>query len=485
MKNHQKKKLLLTTLNGRYHHTSLALRYLLANLKAKEVEAQILEFTIEDSPQLIVEKILSQNPDYLGISVAIWNATQTLNLIKLIKEIKPEMPIILGGPEFAAQAESHPLFPYADYVIEGEGEEALNDILTKGAQSKAKIYRSPLLELSQVTLPYELYTEEDLEHRFVYVETTRGCPYRCAFCLSSLAPQVRYFPLEKILPEFSMLIKRGAKHFKFIDRTFNINNERALAILDFFLPYKEVFLHFEVVPEILTESFIDKAAQFEQGRLQFEMGVQTLTPHVAQRIDRYLDLEKLERNMKLVLQDTQTHIHADLIVGLPGESLAEIEKSFNHLFKISPHEIQLGVLKLLRGTPIEKHIKAYRMKFSPLPPYEILENSELDYFTIQKFRRMARYLDLLFNHGNFPSLKNHVRQLENPFHFFWDFSSFAFERHPQSNGISLKNLKILLEDFLHKQNISQEQIVDITSLIQTKKKEEKTIHSSRQTKASS
>ncbi len=479
-----KKKFILTTLNGRYHHTSLALRYLLANLKAKEITAQILEFTIEDSPQLIIEKILSQNPDYLGISVAIWNATQTLHLVKLIREIKPELTLILGGPEFATQAESHPLFPYADYIIEGEGEEALNEILSKERQLNTKIYRSPLLELPQVTLPYELYSKEDLEHRFVYVETTRGCPYRCVFCLSSLAPQVRYFPLENIFPEFAKLIDRGAKHFKFIDRTFNINNERSLAILDFFLPHKEVFLHFEIVPEILTETFINKAAQFEQGRIQFEMGVQTLTPHVAQRIDRYLDLDKLKKNMELVLRKTQIHIHADLIVGLPGENFEEIEKGFNQLFKISPHEIQLGVLKLLRGTPIEKHLQAYQMKFSPLPPYEILKNSELDYFTVQNFKRMARYLDLLFNHGNFPSLKKYLRELENPFGFFWDFSSFAFEKHPQSNGISLKNLKALLEEFLQLRGFSQEQIIDTTCLIQTQKKESKTIHSSRQNKSS-
>ena len=478
-------KLILTTLNGRYHHTSLALRYLYANLDTTHIDCELLEFTIEDSLHFIVEKLLAQSPDYIGFSVAIWNASHTQEVLKVLKTVKPEIKIILGGPEFATQSKTHELARYADFIIEGEGEEILNEILKTKDECSKKIWTAPLLDLSKIKMPYDLYTAEDLKHRFVYVETTRGCPYKCAFCLSALAPQVRYFPLELLFQEFSKVIERGAKHFKFIDRTFNINSQRAIDILDYFLPHQDVFLHFEIVPEILTEEFIEKAAEFSEGRLQFEMGVQTLTPHVAKKIDRYLDLEKLEKNMRQVLTTTQAHIHADLIVGLPSEHFEEIKEGFNRLLKISPHEIQLGILKLLRGTPIEKHIADHKMKFSPLPPYEILENTELDYFTVQSFKRMSRYLDLLLNHGSFPHLKNYIQTLEDPFSFFWCFSSFAFEKHPQSNGISLKNLKVLLEEFLKTKALSEEQITEITSLASNKARETKTQHNSRQIKHSS
>ncbi len=492
----KKDKLLLVTLNGRYHHSSLSLRYLLANFKLPNWDATILEFTINENGRAIVEKILAECPQVIAFSIYIWNVEQSLAVIQLLKAIVPEVKIILGGPEISFDSEKHPLFPHADFIIQGEGEEAL-PLLLQNLNNSPKVVSAPILDLSKIELPYELYSAEDLKNRFIYVETTRGCPYRCSFCLSSLDNKVRFFPLEKVLHELKKLMDRGARTFKFVDRTFNVRSDWSIEILKFFLPYSDTFLHFEIVPEILDDDFIELAARFEKGRLQFEMGIQTFTPAVARRVDRYLDEAKLRKNIQKVLAQTQVHLHTDLIIGLPGETREEIAKGFNTLIHLKPHEIQVGILKLLPGAPLAKLSEEYQMKYSKQSPYEIIQNSTLSFAELQKFQRFARYMDLIINRGNFPSIKDLLFSNENPFEWLWKFSEFAYQEHEQTFAISLDKLAHLLFCFLGEseeaRSLLTQDLLQIpgrtlprflrTDLSEQQKKEKSSLHNKRQSKA--
>ena len=242
-----------------------------------------------------------------------------------------------------------------------------------------------------------------MAHRLIYVEASRGCPFSCEFCLSSLDIPVRQAPLPALLSHLQRLLDRGVRQFKFVDRTFNLNLETARTILEFLLERHQPgrFFHFEMVPDRLPDALRELIARFPAGALQFEVGVQTFNAEVAARISRRQDYARLEDNFRFLREQTGVHIHADLIVGLPGESLESFAAGFDRLIALGPHEIQVGILKRLRGTPIVRHDAEWQMVYSPHPPYEILQNRLIDFRQMQKLRRFARYWDLVGNSGNF------------------------------------------------------------------------------------
>ena len=252
-------------------------------------------------------------------------------------------------------------------------------------------------------LPYDLYTDEDIAQRVIYVEASRGCPFTCEFCLSALDIPVRQFPLEQFLAAMGRLLERGARQFKFVDRTFNLNLRVSRAILDYFLQRYQpgMFLHFELIPDRLPDSLKELIVQFPPGALQFEVGIQTFNDEVSELISRHQDNGLVEQNLSWLRDRTSVHVHADLIVGLPGESLDSFAAGFDRLVKLAPHEIQVGILKRLRGTPIVRHDAEWQMIYSPHPPYEVLQTKLLDFTTIQELRRFAKYWDTLANSGNF------------------------------------------------------------------------------------
>ena len=271
------------------------------------------------------------------------------------------------------------------------------------ASTIPKIIPAEPPDFSQIALPYDLYTDDDLAHRIIYVEASRGCPFTCEFCLSSLDIPVRQVPLEKILAELQRLLDRGLKQFKFVDRTFNLNVATSKTILEFFLARYQPghFFHFEMIPDRLPESLREIIARFPPGALQFEVGIQTFNPEVAALISRRQDYDKLADNFHFLRRETGVHIHADLIVGLPGETVESFAAGFDRLIALGPQEIQVGILKRLRGTPIVRHDAEWRMIYNPHPPYEILQNKLIDFATMQRLRRFARYWDLVGNSGNF------------------------------------------------------------------------------------
>ena len=275
--------IVLTTLNAKFIHAAFGLRYLMANLGNLKPSAAIVEFDINQRPLDIAEMLLARTPKILGFGVYIWNVTETAEVIAAIKRVQPEITIVLGGPEVSYETEQQEIVALADYVITGEADLKFAEVcrqLLSGAKPSAKIIPAPLPEFSQLELPYDLYTEQDIAHRVIYVEASRGCPFTCEFCLSSLDIPVRQAPLDKMLEHLQRLLDRGVKQFKFVDRTFNLNLNVSRALLQFFLDRHRpgLFFHFEMIPDRLPEALREIIAKFPPGALQFEIGIQTFNP---------------------------------------------------------------------------------------------------------------------------------------------------------------------------------------------------------------
>jgi radical SAM superfamily enzyme YgiQ (UPF0313 family) len=398
--------IVLTTLNAKYIHAAFGLRYLMANLGDLKPGAEIVEFDINQRPLDIAEALLARGPKILGFGVYIWNVAETTEVLAAIKRVQPEITIILGGPEVSYETESQAVVALADYVITGEADLKFAEVcrqLLAGDKPATKIIPAPLPEFNRIALPYDLFTEEDIAHRVLYVEASRGCPFTCEFCLSSLDIPVRQAPPDQLLPAMQRLLDRGARQFKFVDRTFNLNVHTSRALLQFFLDrYRPGhFFHFEMIPDRLPEALREVIAKFPPGALQFEVGVQSFNDEVCRLISRRQDFRKLEDNFHFLRGSTGVHIHADLIVGLPGETVESFATGFDRLVALGPQEIQVGILKRLRGTPIVRHDAEWQMRYHPHPPYEILQNRLIDFATMQRLRRFAKYWNLVGNSGNF------------------------------------------------------------------------------------
>ena len=481
--------IVLSTLNAKYIHAAFGLRYLLANLGPLRSHACLAEFDINQRPLDIAEVLLALNPKIIGFGVYIWNVEPTAGAIAAIKRIRPDIQIILGGPEVSYETEGQPIVQLADHVITGEADlkfaEVCRVLLRRAGRDAQpcvptvnlpKIIRADPPDFSQIALPYELYTDNDIAHRIIYVEASRGCPFSCEFCLSSLDIPVRQVPLPALLEQLQRLLDRGVKQFKFVDRTFNLNAAVSQAILEFFLERFQPghFYHFEMIPDRLPEALREIIARFPPGALQFEVGVQTFNEEVSQFISRRQDNAKLADNFHFLRHETGVHIHADLIIGLPGETLESFAAGFDRLVALGPQEIQVGILKRLRGTPIVRHDAEWRMIYNPHPPYEILGNKLIDFATLQRLRRFARYWDMVGNSGNFvestpliwsrnssPAGRASSRAESDPqdrlavslapppaFAAFLRFSDWLHGRAGRTDGIALVRLMELLFAFL-------------------------------------
>jgi radical SAM superfamily enzyme YgiQ (UPF0313 family) len=490
--------IVLSTLNAKYIHAAFGLRYLFANLGELQARADIAEFDINQRPLDIAEALLVRNPRIIGLGVYIWNIAQTTELVAAIKRIRPEVTVILGGPEVSYETEQQPIVQLADHVITGEGDLEFarvcqtllerrtpirreRHIEAEPANSEIgaplpKIIPAPLPDFAQLKLPYEFYNDADIAHRVLYVEASRGCPFSCEFCLSSLDIPVRQAALPEFLAAMQRLLDRGATQLKFVDRTFNLSVPTSRAILEFCLANWQPgrFFHFEMVPDRLPETLREIIAKFPPGALQFEVGVQTFDEPTAARISRRQNYARLEENFLWLRANTGVHIHADLIVGLPGETLDQFGAGFDRLIALHPQEIQVGILKRLRGTPIVRHDVEWAMAYNPHAPYEILQNKQLDFATMQRLRRFARFWDLVGNSGNFvettpliwgefvvpPSGGPMSEQTaptgpakagtpsESPFHSFLRWSDWLFAQIGRTDSIALARLAELLFRYL-------------------------------------
>ena len=437
--------IVLATLNAKFIHAAFGLRYLLANMGGLRDATRLIEFDTKQRPVDIAEKILALNPQIVGLGVYIWNVTPITELVAVLKRVRPELTVILGGPEVSYETAAQRIAQMSDYIITGEADlkfaEVCRDILD-GSLPAAKIIPAELPAVNQLALPYDLYTDADIAHRIVYIEASRGCPFSCEFCLSSLDIPVRQFPLEPILAELRRLLERGVRHFKFVDRTFNLSLLTARTILGFFLDnhLPGMFVHFEMVPDRLPDELRELIARFPDGALQFEVGIQTFNPEVATRISRRQNYELLDDNLRYLRERTGVHVHADLIVGLPGETVECFAAGFDRLVALGPQEIQIGILKRLRGAPIARHDTEFQMVYAQDPPYEILCNGVIDFATMQRLRRLARYWDLVGNSGNFLKITPMLWRDGPPFQSFLEFSDVLYERIQRTDTISLATL---------------------------------------------
>jgi len=446
--------IVLTTLNARYWHSAFGLRYLLANMDELRPQTTMLEFCINDHLVEVLAKILSHKPRVVGIGVYIWNVTQATEIVSGIKRVAPETIVVLGGPEVSCETDSQAIVQLADFVIAGEADlqfPALCRQLLAGSQPVERVLSAPVPQMNDVQLPYELYTDEDIANRVIYVEASRGCPFTCEFCLSALAIPVRQLDVDRFLAAMQSLLDRGARQFKFVDRTFNLNLRVSEQILNFFLDRlcDDLFLHFEMIPDRLPDQLRRLIEKFPPGALQFEIGVQTFNEQVCQNISRPQSIQKLEDNFRFLRERTGVHIHADLITGLPGEDFESFGQGFDRLLALGPQEIQVGILKRLKGTPVIRHDDEFRMVYSDYPPFEILQTRDIDFEAMIRLRHFARAWDLIGNSGNFPeSLSLMCRASGSAFGRIVEFTDFLLARERRLHGIPLTRLAEAVFRFL-------------------------------------
>ena len=441
-------KIVLATLNARYFHTSFGLRYLYANMQELQPFCEIKEFIIQTRAIDIVEQILASKPDIVGFGVYIWNIVETTDVVSLLKVIAPEIKIVLGGPEVSYETEQQAIVASADYVLTGPADlsfyQLCKDIIAD-APLERKILNSKPVELKDLASPYQYYTDEDLANRLLYVEASRGCPFKCEFCLSSLDKNSVPFEIVLFLEQMEILYNRGARNFKFIDRTFNLNINTTMEIMQFFLDRMtdDLYLHFEVVPDHLPRKLKALLAQFPEGSLQFEIGIQTFNTEVQANISRKQNNAKSKENLLWLRDNTHAHIHADLIFGLPGETFDSFKDSFNQLYHCRPHEIQMGILKRLKGSPIIRHTESFDLRFNPLPPFNILSTDRVSFATMQRINRFARYWDMIGNSGRFKYALPYMLS-DEPFDDFMAITEWIFNKTGQIHNFNLKKLFELL-----------------------------------------
>lgn len=440
--------IVLTTQNAKWIHASFGLRYLRANLGELRERSVLREFEISQRPGDVAEAILAEQPRIVGLGVYVWNATPALQLVRILKQVRPDVRVIAGGPEVSHEVDEQEICALADHVITGEADLAFADVCRRLFAGETVPHRidASLPHFAELASPYDEYTDTDIAHRIVYVESSRGCPFTCEFCLSALDVPVRKADLAAFLAAMERLLARGVRHFKFVDRTFNLGIGPAAAILRFFRErwHPDMFLHFELIPDRLPAELREQIEAFPRGALQFEVGVQSLDDATSERISRRQDAGKLADNLQWLRAHTGAHVHADLIVGLPGEHEATFARGFDRLWALRPHEIQVGILKRLRGTPIVRHDREHGMVWSREAPYEVLATRAVPFATMQAMKRFARYWDVIANSGNWLETLPLLLAGPSAYAAFAELTAWLHATARATSGINMHRLAGLL-----------------------------------------
>jgi anaerobic magnesium-protoporphyrin IX monomethyl ester cyclase len=429
----------LTTLHSKFIHASLALPYLAAWCGEECGQIDILEFTDHEPKESIAAHLLFDKPDVIAFSVYIWNRVSSLALIDLLHTIRPELRIVIGGPEVSFDDEQ--LFaahPGLSALVHGEGELPLKSLLQawnnglepadiprltwrSGDQIKSGPEGATLTDLDLIPSPFKLGLA-DLNRGFSYFETSRGCPYNCSFCMSALDKSVRSFSMERIQDDLAFLIDKKVPKIKLVDRTFNYDAKRARQIFEFILEHnKRSHFHFEIGAHLLDEETILLLEQVPAGMFQFEIGVQSTLPQTLKQIDRKVSTDRVLQNVAALMSRTEVDIHLDLIAGLPGESYSDFLHSIDTVMKLNPEHLQIEPVKLLPGAPLRSDAKRLGIRFDPNPPYTIVASDTMNYTQLEKIRAISRLLDLSWNSGR---LHDFLQRLAKSYGTF----STAFER---------------------------------------------------------
>lgn len=460
-------KVILTTLNSKFIHSNLAIRYLREYIRDIN-DAEIMEFTINQTRERIVAEIYKSRPDLIGFSTYIWNIEETLRICETIKIINPKTKILLGGPEVSFDGkqimEEH---PYVDYIIYGEGEESFKELLSNEdlEQIQGLIYRDvngfvlvneprKLIEdLNTIPSPFESIGDE-FKNKIVYYESSRGCPFNCEFCLSSTIKGVRYFELERVKRDIKILIDGEVSQVKFVDRTFNANKNYSMEIMKYIMELDpiDINFHFEVTAHLIDDEMLEFLKQPKEGLFQFEIGVQSTNDDTIDAIGRVTDFNKLKRITKKIKAYRNIHQHLDLIAGLPYEDYASFRNSFNDVYSIRPEKLQLGFLKLLKGSGLRMNEDKYGYKYINSPPYEVLESSYLSYEDVIKIKGIEDLVEKYYNEGYFSNSIEFIiaNFYDYSFDFYENFSRY-WDSHQLSKVAHSRNslYQILLDYYIY------------------------------------
>lgn len=432
-------KTMLLAINSKFVHTNLAIRYIKKYVeKYSDLKIEIFEKTINNHIEDIIADIFRKNPKTLLISSYIWNSEYLYKLIVEIKKVMPNLVLVLGGPEVSYNAiELMEKYREIDFIIKGEGEKTTLEFLTKNPSEVKGLYyregneikfgdeREAICDLDEIPFPYEV--EEFYEKgKIFYYESSRGCPYSCSYCMSSIDKSVRNFSLPRVKEDLMTFLDNGIKLVKFVDRTYNLKKERYMELWKFLLSvYKEgTTFHFEISGDLFDEEVIEFLQGVPKDYFQFEIGVQTTNPETMEIIHRKSDLDRLAKNV-LSIKDN-IHLHLDLIAGLPGEDYQTFKNSFDYVYNLKPEMIQLGFLKILKGTEISSQIEKYGYKFLSYAPYEVMENNCITYSEILKLKDVEHILDIYYNSERFPNTLDFIIKnfYEKPFQFFEEMALF-------------------------------------------------------------
>lgn len=471
--------IVLATFSARYQHAAFGLRCLQANLGELQPDSALLEFDLQTAPALAAEKILAHAPALVGLGVYIWNLPQTAALLTALRRAAPGLVLVLGGPEVSFEAETHPLTPLADFVLCGEADlafAALCRAVRAGHPPRERILHAPPPDPARLALPYPLYSDHDLATRFTYLEASRGCPFGCEYCVSAIDRGVRRFDWPRLQTAFADLLARGARRIKFVDRTFNLDAEFGREILEFFYAQAQskttaqpvaavcdrprrpqvaateagLQVHLEIAPECLTTPWRELLRRSPPGLLRLEVGVQTFDETLNARIGRQQTAAAAEDALRFLRTETHALIHADLIAGLPGQTLACFAADFDRMVRLQPHELQVGILKRLRGTAIARHDTEWAVRWNPEPPYDILSNRLLDAATMDQLKRFGRFWELLGNRERFEQTLPLLWSTpgDSPFARVWQLCDHLFQRFGKTHSIPLFELAYALLEHL-------------------------------------
>lgn len=439
-------KILLTTLNSKYVHSNLALKYLYASAEKSRNSIDILEFTINNDEDYIFTELLRKSYDVICFSCYIWNVDKTLCLAENLKKARPDLKILLGGPEV-----SYDVIPFMsqhkfiDFIISGEGEASFSELaenLLADTREFEKIrgltYRldgkiyvnppAPLLQFESVPFPYlSLVCEED---KVMYYESSRGCPFQCSYCLSSVDRRVRTLSLERVKSDLSYFIYKKVRQVKFIDRTFNWDRGRCCEIMKYLMSSDngETNFHFELCGDLLDEELLQLLSAARPGLFQFEIGVQSTNESALHACSRKSNFPKLAENVKRLVEMGNIHIHLDLIAGLPHEDYESFRKSFNDVYDLKGHHLQLGFLKLIKGAPIRNQIEEHEYVYRGQAPYEIISNKYISALALVRLKKIENILDLYYNRKGFQRTLDYAAAnlAESPFDFYEELSDYYY-----------------------------------------------------------
>ena len=458
-------KTILVSIDSKYIHTNLAVRYLKANC---DFPTEILEFTIKDPQEKIFRTIENLKPDIIGFSVYIWNVEIIKKLTSSLKKVL-DCIIIWGGPEISHDSETYFDDYPIDYIIRGEGELSFNRLIEAIINKKLintipnLTYRqaetlqstpSQVIErLENIKNPYH-FPEfiSSFPSKVQYVESSRGCPFHCTYCLASLDNQVRYFSLERVKEDLSFLMTNGAKTFKFLDRTFNLKSSRVCEVVEFIVANHVAgsSFQFEISGDILTDELIDKIhAISPKDLIRFEIGIQSTNSVSNKAVSRVHNLDKLFSNIQKIQQADIIDLHLDLIAGLPKEDIHSFEDTFNRSFACYAKELQLGFLKMLKGTPIRRDADKYGYVYNPLPPYEIIRNKVLTENDVEELRLVEKMLNMYWNKGFMDkSMRFITERVASAFNFFRELAHFYIDNNFDFSRYQLIDVFLRLNQFL-------------------------------------